>query len=253
MKVIILCGGRGIRAFPFTEYLPKPMLPVAGSPIIVQVIKTFIAQGFNDFILAAGYRKDVLDDYFEGKKINANITVLDTGEDADTGERVYACREHVEDQFIVTYGDGLCDVPIKKLVDFHNSNDGLATITSVPMYSQYGLIDLNEETGKVLQLREKPIIDEHWINAGFIVFDKTVFQHWQGTNMEQHVFPHLVANGLAYSYRHKGFFKSLDSYKDQIEFAGLTHQKPYPWMPKEESAPKTLENTMNNECLEPQL
>ena len=233
MKVVILCGGKGLRAFPFTEYLPKPMLPVGGSPIVVQVIKSFIAQGFNDFILAAGYRKNVLDDYFEGKNLGGNIRILDTGDDADTGERVVACREHVGDEFIVTYADGLCDVPIANLIDFHASHDGLATITSVPMYSQYGVLDVDEE-GKILQLREKPLIREHWINAGFIVFDKRVFDHWEGTNMESHVFPALVRQELAYTYRHDGFFKSLDSYKDQLEFEEILERKQTPWAVTEE-------------------
>lgn len=228
MKIVILCGGKGIRAFPFTEYLPKPMLPVGGSPILVQVIKNFIAQGYTDFILAAGYRKDVLDDYFEGKNLGANLLILDTGEETDTGGRVFACRDYLSDQFIVTYADGLCDVPIDKLIKFHNENNGYATITTVPMYSHYGVIEVDEEC-KITQLREKPLIQEHWINAGFIVFDKQVFEHWHGPNMERDVLPHLVEMGLAYSYLHRGFFKSLDSYKDQIEFSELVANKPYPW------------------------
>ena len=228
MKIIILCGGKGLRAFPFTEYLPKPMLPVGGSPIVVQVIKAFIAQGYTDFILAAGYRKNVLDDYFEGKNLGARIDILDTGDEADTGERVYACRDHVDDTFLVTYADGLCDVSIRHLHDFHTSHSGLATITSVPMYSQYGVLDVAED-GKVNQLREKPLIREHWINAGFILFEPEVFNHWKGTNMESHVFPHLVAENLAFAYRHEGFFKSLDSYKDQVELEEMLDSKRLPW------------------------
>lgn len=222
-----------MRAFPFTEYLPKPMLPVGGSPIVVQVIKSFIKQGYTDFLLAAGYRKNVLDDYFEGKDLGADIHVLDTGEEADTAERVFACEEYVDDTFLVTYADGLCDIPIHKLLDFHQSHPGLATITSVPMYSQYGVLDVATD-GKVMRLREKPLIREHWINAGFILFDRSVFKHWQGTNMESHVFPHLVSQGLAYTYRHEGFFRSLDSYKDQVEFEKiLIGRGELPWTVKE--------------------
>jgi glucose-1-phosphate cytidylyltransferase len=234
MKIVILCGGKGLRAFPFTEYLPKPMLPVGGSPIVVQVIKSFIAQGYSDFVLAAGYRKNVLDDYFEGKHLGgARIEILDTGQGADTGERVRACMDHVGDTFLVTYADGLCDISIRNLVDFHRSHDGFATITSVPMYSQYGVLDVAAD-GKVERLREKPLIREHWINAGFIIFDKAVFEHWEGTNMESHVFPHLVEKGLAYTYRHEGFFKSLDSYKDQVELEEMLASKTrLPWALKE--------------------
>lgn len=232
MKVVILCGGRGIRAFPFTEYLPKPMLPVGGTPIVMQVIKNFMRQGIDDFVLAAGYRKDVLYDYFEGKEIGAKIDIIDTGDDADTGERVIACREYLGDTFIATYSDGLCDVPIEKLLDFHASHNGLASITSVPMYSQYGILDVDSK-GRVLALREKPVLREHWINAGFIVFDKAVFDHWKGKNMESEVIPHLVEKELVYTYQHDGFFKSLDSYKDQREFEGIMKDGVLPWAPKE--------------------
>lgn len=232
MKVIILCGGRGIRAFPFTEYLPKPMLPVGGTPIVMQVIRSFIAQGFDEFVLAAGYRKDVLHDYFEGKEIGAKIDIIDTGDDADTGERIFACRESLGDTFIATYSDGLCDVPLAKLLEFHRGNDGLATITSVPMYSQYGILDTNSE-GRVLALREKPVLYEHWINAGFIVFDRQVFDHWEGKNMESEVIPHLVEKGLVHTYKHDGFFKSLDSYKDQREFDSIVKDGVLPWAVKE--------------------
>ena len=164
MKVVILCGGKGIRSFPFTNYLPKPMMPLRGTPIIVHVIKSFIAQGFNDFVLAAGYRKSVLDDYFEGKDLGARIRVVDTGEDTNTGGRIHACRELLGPRFIATYADGLCDVPLARLVSFHESHGGLATITSVLMASQYGVLSVNKD-GQVAQMREKPVVEDHWINA----------------------------------------------------------------------------------------
>lgn len=232
MEVVILCGGKGIRAFPFTEYLPKPMLPVVGSPIIMHVIKSFLAQGFDEFVLAAGYRQDVLHDYFDRKEFGAKVSIIDTGEETDTGGRVLACRDYVGDTFIATYSDGLCDVPLAKLLEFHNSHNGLATITSVAMYSQYGVLDV-DSSGKVKALREKPLLHEHWINAGFIVFDKEVFDHWEGDNLESEVFAHLVEKDLVYTYRHEGFFKSLDSYKDQREFEELIKDGVYPWSVKE--------------------
>jgi len=232
MKVIILCGGKGIRAFPFTKYLPKPMMPIGGSPIIAQLIKSFIHQGFNEFILAAGYRKSVLEDYFENKNLGATIEIVDTGEDSNTGDRIYNCRELVGDHFIATYADGLCDVPLHSLVDFHMSHPGLATMVSVPMYSQYGVLSLSDE-GKVSCFREKPLIKEHWINAGFIVFDKEVFQHWNGSDLEREVFPNLINNGAAYAYRHHGFFKSMDNYKDAVEFEDIIDAGNVPWFSKE--------------------
>ena len=125
MKIIILCGGKGIRAFPFTKYMPKPMLPLDGSPIITHVINGFINQGFNEFILAAGYRRSVIQDYFKGRDMGAAIDVVDTGEDSNTGERIFNCRDLVGDTFMATYSDGLCDVSIHDLLAFHNSHKGL--------------------------------------------------------------------------------------------------------------------------------
>jgi len=232
MKVVILSGGKGIRAFPFTEYLPKPMLPLGGSPIVAQVINSFTTQGFNEFILAAGHRKAELEDYFYKKDLGAKIDIVDTGEETDTGGRVLACKDLVGDTFMVTYADGLCDVPLDRLNEFHKSHQGVGTITSVPMYSPYGVLDVDDD-GKVIKFREKPRIKGTWINAGFIVFDKKVFDHWQGENLEKEVFPHLIEKGLAYTYRHDGFFKSADNYKDILEFEELLKDGSVPWLVKE--------------------
>ena len=117
---------------------------------------------------------------------------------------------------MATYGDGLCDVPIDKLIEFHNAHAGMATLTSVPLQSQYGTVEF-DATGRVTGFREKPRLREHWINAGFFVMNKSVFGHWQGDNLERQVFPRLLENGLLYTYRHDGFFKSMDTYKDQQE------------------------------------
>lgn len=229
MKAIILCGGKGIRAFPFTEYLPKPMLPVWGRPILAHVITSFARQGFSEIILAAGHRKSVLDDYFDQKDMGVRITILDTGDAANTGERVFACRDHVADEFMVTYGDGLCDVPLRKVIDFHRGHGRLATMTCVPLYSPYGVVE-SDETGKVESLREKPILENMWINAGFFVCNKQIFDEWEGTDLERHVLPKLVEQGELASYQHKGFFKSMDSYKDQQEFESMYQKESPPWI-----------------------
>lgn len=216
MKVVILCGGMGIRAFPFTTYLPKPMLPLGGSPVLMHLIRSFIEQGFDDFILAAGYRQSVIVDYFEGKALNAQIRVVDTGGDADTGSRIHRCRDLIDGPFIATYGDGLCDVPLHTLVDYHAAHGGLATVTTVPLYSQYGVI-LTGEGGVIASLQEKPLIDDFWVNAGFMVFDDAVFDTWAGDNLETEVLPALVGRGEAFAYQHRGFFKSFDSFKDVMD------------------------------------
>lgn len=233
MKVLILCGGKGIRAFPFSEYMPKPMMPVGGSPILVQIIKLFVAQGFHEFVLAAGHRKAVIDDYFEGKQLDATIDIVDTGEAADTGDRILACRDRLGDRFMATYGDGLSDVPLREVVAAHERHaaaGGLVTMTCVPLYSQYGVVEFGAD-GCVDAMREKPHLKDRWINAGFFVFEGRVFDHWQGHNLESHVLPRLVAQRQLYAYRHQGFFKSLDSYKDQQEFEELIAGQQLPWLP----------------------
>lgn len=231
MKVIILCGGRGIRSFPFTHYLPKPMMPIGGSPIIVHVIKSFISQGFTQFVLSAGYRKSVLVDYFQNKNFGpgVQIDILDTGEDADTGDRILRCRDVVGDRFVATYGDGLCDVPLERLLAFHEAHGGLTTMTSIQMPSQYGVLGL-EADGQVSRMREKPQIDDHWINVGFMVFERRVFDYWEGSSLERHVLPALIARNAVYAYRHTGFFKSVDSYKDVMEFEELMDGGAIPWL-----------------------
>jgi glucose-1-phosphate cytidylyltransferase len=232
MKTVILCGGQGVRAFPFTNYLPKPMLPIGGTPVLMHVMRNFIGQGLDDFVLAAGYRQQVILDYFEDKAIGAKVEVVDTGDDADTGRRIYNCRHRIDDTFVVTYGDGLSDVPMEEVIAFHKAHDGLLTITAVPMYSQYGLLRL-QENGKIDAFDEKPLLDGMWINAGFMVADKEIFDHWEGENFERDVIPRLIADGRAYSYRHRGFFKSFDFYKDVVEMEEeIARTGAMPWVAK---------------------
>lgn len=230
MKVIILCGGQGVRAFPFTTYMPKPMLPLGGTPVVVHVIRSFVRQGFREFILAAGYRRSVLRDYFDGKHMGASVNVVDTGDDSDTGRRIFNCRDLVDDQFIVTYGDGLCDVPLAQLTRFHEKSQKLITITSVPMTSQYGVMRI-EGDGQVSSFGEKPLIRDHWINAGFMVMSKPVFQRWGGDNLERDVIPPLVEKGLVQGYCHDGFFKSFDFYKDVLDMDEIIERGETPWIP----------------------
>jgi glucose-1-phosphate cytidylyltransferase len=228
MKVVILCGGKGVRAYPFTDYLPKPMLPINGSPILVHIIKSFVAQGYREFVLAAGYRKNAIDDYFENKDLGAKVEILDTGADRDTGGRIEACRELVGDTFIATYGDGLCDISMDELIKFHRSHGRAATVTVAPLVTQYGVLEA-EDSGRVTAMKEKPVMHGHWINIGFMVFEKDVFADWAGENLERDVLPHLANVGKLYMYRHRGFFKSMDSFKEQQELEELVHSGHKPW------------------------
>lgn len=217
MKVIILCGGKGTRSYPFTEYFPKVMMPISGTPIIVHLMRIFAEQGFNDFILAAGHRKEILVDYFNGRFRDWNVQIVDTGDESDTGERVRRCAVHTEGTFMATYGDGLGDIDMRALVQFHRDNKAMATVTTVPLRSQYGTVVFDGSNNQVSRFVEKPVIDEYWINAGFFVFEHDVLDHWHGQNLETDVLPHLAQKGSLFAYKHTGFWKSMDTSKDQQE------------------------------------
>lgn len=228
-KVVILCGGKGTRSYPFTEYFPKVMMPIAGTPIVVHLMRLYAAQGFNEFVLAAGHRKEILQDYFSGRYMDWTVQIVDTGESSDTGERIRRCADCVGETFFATYGDGLGNVDLHALLDFHRASRGLATVTSVRLRSQYGTIEFGC-TMKVKKFVEKPIIPDCWINAGFFVFDSQAFRYWEGNNLETHILPRLAEAGELYTFQHEGFWKSMDTSKDQQEMEAIHNGGAPPWM-----------------------
>jgi glucose-1-phosphate cytidylyltransferase len=232
IKVVILCGGKGTRSYPFTEYFPKPMMPICGTPILVHLMRIYAQQGYTDFVLSAGHRKEILIDYFDGRFSDWNIEIVDTGSDADTGERIRKCASRVGHTFFATYGDGVGDVNLRALLACHREAAALATVTSVPLRSQYGTV-ISGPDGRVTQFREKPVIPEHWINAGFFVFDRRAFDLWQGDNLETQVLPGLAAQDVLFTYRHGGFWKSMDTSKDQQELEALYTQGNLRWLTPE--------------------
>lgn len=229
MKVVILCGGKGTRAYPFTEYLPKVMMPVNGTPILIHLMRLYAAQGFRDFVLAAGHRKEMLVDYFEGRQLDWNVEIVDTGDDADTGDRIFRCGAHVGDRFFATYGDGLGTINLKNLLHAHDRSQALATLTTVPLRSQYGLVVFDNHD-KVLRFEEKPLVRDYWINAGFFVFEKQALLQWRGHNLEQEVLPRFAERGQLAVHRHDGFWKSMDTSKDQQELERLCNGTEAPWL-----------------------
>jgi glucose-1-phosphate cytidylyltransferase len=229
MQVVILAGGRGTRAYPYTEYLPKPMMPVGGKPILARVMEIYARQGHLDFIISVGYRKEIILDYFENRQNDWNVTIVDSGDETDTGGRILACRHLLKDRFFATYSDGICDVNLAHLQAFHQAHDGLVTITSVPLVSQYGTIEA-DESGRIRAFKEKPVLRDYWINAGFFIMDSAVFDHWEGDNLEREVMPALQKRDLLYTYRHNGFFKSMDTHKDQQELERIYEGGNLPWL-----------------------
>lgn len=235
MKVVILAGGAGTRAYPYTEYLPKPMMPVGGKPVLLRVMEIYARQGFTDFVLSVGYRKEVIIDYFDQRNLGWNVQIVDTGTETDTGGRIWQCRHLLGERFMATYADGLSDVPIDRLIGYHHAIGALGTITCVPLRSQYGTVTIDGD-GRVTEFREKPVLQEYWINAGFFVMERRIFAHWRGENLERDVFPNLLAGRHLVSFQHRGFFKSLDTYKDQQEFEAMIAAGEQPWLLREPAA-----------------
>jgi len=228
MKVLILCGGKGTRSYPFTEYFPKVMMPISGTPILIHLMRTYADQGYTSFVLAAGHRKEILLDYFDGRFPDWSVEIVDTGAESDTAERVRRCADRVGERFFATYGDGLGNVDMAELLAFHERSGGIATVTSVPLRSQYGTVVFGGD-GQVHRFQEKPVIQEHWINAGFFVFERAVFEGWRGKNLENDVLPELAKRGVLYTYQHAGFWKSMDTSKDQQELEAILKNGTPPW------------------------
>jgi glucose-1-phosphate cytidylyltransferase len=231
---LILCGGRGTRAYPVTVDLPKPLMDVNGEPILLHVMRIYVEQGFRRFVLAAGYRPDMISAFADVLPDDWDVVVVDGGEDTHKGDRVLGAREHLGDEFFVTYGDGVGDVDLAALLTFHRSHGKSASLTVVPLPSQYGTLEI-DGTARVNSFLEKPRLDDHLINAGFMVMNGDVFDQWSGGDLEDAVLPALSARGELFAYRHTGFWKSMDTYKDALDLETIArrseaeHGKP-PWL-----------------------
>jgi glucose-1-phosphate cytidylyltransferase len=237
---VILCGGRGQRAYPLTDAVPKPMLPVGGTPILVHVMGLFADYGHRDFVLSAGYRQEVIREYFDGHPCPGwHVDIVDTGHDAGTGDRLFGCRHLIHETFFVAYADGLSDVSLHALGARHAAHHGLVTVTAVPLACPFGVLDIGA-TGRVESFREKPLLREYWVSAGFFVMDRAILDHCAGASLEHDVLPGLASRGLVYAHRHDGFFKALDSYKDQQELEALLQSGRAPWRRGPGSPPGAL-------------
>lgn len=218
MKVLILCGGQGSRAYPYTKTIPKALLPVAGLPAVEQVMRIYAAQGSHEFVLSIGSLGEQIVRYFDNT--SWNVEFVDTGKDTDTAGRIRGCLQCLGDTFHATYCDGLGDVDIRALAEFHRRHDAGATLTSTVLRSQYGVIRTDAEE-RVVEFVEKPLLPEHWINAGFFVFDREAFAECDGDNLERDVLPAMAKNKSLRAFRHRGFWRSMDTHKDQQELNRL--------------------------------
>lgn len=246
IKTVILSGGIGYRLKEETEFKPKPMVEVGGKPILWHILKIYSHYGFNDFIIALGYKGNVIKDYFINKKYydgdftldtarkkiihakaleNMRITFVDTGIESTTGERVRRIKKYIDgENFMVTYGDGLSDINIRDLVKFHKSKGTIGTVSGVYPQLKYGGL---EGDGKGLVSRfEKKAKLRQLINGGYMVFKKRAFDFIKEDSMIEDLFTTLVPQKQLALYKHSGFFHSMDTYQDMQDLNNLWNKNP---------------------------
>lgn len=241
MKIVILCGGIGYRLKEETEFKPKPMVLIGNKPILWHIMKIYSHYGFNEFIIALGYKGDLIKDYFLNQKYFAdnftlltktgftklhsnkknnnkddfNITFVDTGQETLPGERILRIKDFIpetDEDFMVTYGDGVADINIKESVKFHKKQGTIGTVTGVHPRSKYGLLTVDEKN-IVQRFSEKPVLKE-WVNGGFMVFKKHVFQYLRKGEYEHQAIKRLIKDRQLSVYIHNGFWHSMDTYPD---------------------------------------
>lgn len=254
MKVVILCGGLGTRLREETEFRPKPLVEVGRRPIIWHIMKLYAHYQYSEFVLCLGYRGNMIKEYFLNYEAMNNdctirlgeqrdiayhdahdeqdfrVTLADTGPETMTGGRIKRIQRYVDgDMFMVTYGDGVSDVNIGKLVDFHRRHGRLATLTTVRPRSGYGVLDISEKS-QVIRFEEKPQLDS-WISSGFFVFNRKVFDYLDGDDciLERAPLEKLAAEQQLMAYRHDGFFFSMDTYRDHKLINELWDSGQAPW------------------------
>lgn len=254
MKVVILAGGFGTRISEESQYKPKPMIEIGGKPVLWHIMKSYSCYGYNEFIICAGYKQecikewfanyylyncDITFDFLNGSRVNVHsdyaepwkVTVVDTGLHTMTGGRLKRIQGYIGDgeDFMMTYGDGLCDIHIRELEDFHRRQKKLATLTAVLPEGRFGVLDLEQEM--VRSFREKKKTDMGWINGGYMVLNTKVFDYIEGdgTVFEKGPMERLAEEGQMMCYRHDGFWQCMDTLRDKQKLEKLWISGKAPW------------------------
>jgi glucose-1-phosphate cytidylyltransferase len=233
MKLVIFAGGYGTRISEESDYIPKPMVKIGKKPILWHIIKYYSVFGFSNFIICGGYKIEVLKEYFKNNKAKFekswNIKIVNTGKNSNTGERLKRIEKYLDNTFCLTYGDGLSNVNIKKLVQFHKKNKTIATLTTVKPIPHFGKIQF--KGNKVTKFFEKNQKKENWINAGFFVCEKEIFKYLNKKNsiFETDVLPVLAKRKKLLAYKHKSFWYCMDTLRDKRYLNNLWVSKKAPW------------------------
>jgi glucose-1-phosphate cytidylyltransferase len=253
MKVVILAGGFGTRLSEETDIKPKPMVEIGGKPILWHIMKNYSSHGFNEFVILLGYKGYVIKEFFSNyflhqsdvtfdlannsMEVHQNesepwkVTLLDTGLGTLTGGRIKRAKDYIgDDDFLLTYGDGLSDVDIAKTVEFHKSHGKNITMTAVQPAGRYGALDIKADNS-ISSFKEKPKGDGAWINGGFFVCKSEVLDYIDGdsTTFEQEPLTDLAAEGQLMSFKHDGFWECMDTLRDKTNLCQLWDSDQAPW------------------------
>ena len=255
MKTVILCGGQGTRLREKTESIPKPLVEIGPYPVMWHLMKSYAAQGLDEFVLCLGYKGELIKEYFlrmmddragdfrlvangvgqpvmeslRSRREPWDIIFAETGLKTDTGGRAHRIQEYVGNEtFSLTYADGVADIDIKALVDFHKSHGKIATVTAVKRQITLGVMHVDDDDS-VTAFAEKPMLD-YYINGGFFMFEPELFDYTSpDCNLETDVLPRLVEDGQLRAFKHDGFWACMDTYKDNITLTELWNSGNAPW------------------------
>ena len=253
MKVLILAGGFGSRLSEYTDIIPKPMVQIGGIPIIWHIMNRYSMFGFKDFIVALGYKSQIIKEYFlnysqvnadfkinlksgditsfANNKVDWDVTLVDTGQDTLTGGRVKRLQSLIGNkQFMLTYGDGVADIDIRKLYDCHNQKNKIATVTAVHPSARFGELEI--EHNMVKNFMEKPQLDSGWINGGFFVFEPEIFSYLKDdqTILERSPLEKLAKTNQLNAYKHNGFWHCMDTKRDKDRLEEIWSSGKIPWL-----------------------
>ncbi len=228
MKVIILAGGFGTRLGEYTKIIPKPLIKISGKPILIHIMELYARYGYKEFYVALGYKGDVIKKFFKKNKFSKwKINLVETGKNTMTGGRLKRLKKYFnkKETFMMTYGDGMSNVNLKKLLNFHKKNKRIATLTAVRPPARFGALKISGK--KVKYFKEKSKLDEGWINGGFFVMEPKIFDFIEGdkTYLEREPLEKLTKNKQLLAYKHKSFWQCMDTKRDKDKLEQLLKKK----------------------------